>query len=484
MHKTTSANSQNILAKTKYFIIILLMSLGYNLSFAQDGSLDLSFDPGTGANDFIHTTSLQSDGKIIIGGKFTSYNGLAINRIARIHTDGSLDTSFNPGTGADDGVNNISIQSDGNIIIGGDFTSFNGTTRKYIARLNTDGSHDLSFNPGTGANGSIWNISIQNNGKIIICGNFFIFNGTSIYHIARLNTDGSLDTSFNPGTGANDFVFTSTIQSDGKIIIGGKFTSYNGLAINRIARINTDGSLDNSFNPGTGVDFLVRTTSIQSDGKIIIGGLFTSYNGTTRNRIARINADGSLDTSFNPGTGANNYVYTTSIQSDEKIIVGGSFTSYNGTTRNSITRLNKDGGLDTSFNPGTGANQLVNTTTIQSDERIIVGGGFTSYNGTTRNSIARVNSTISGIHQWVDELKKVYVFPNPFSFTSTLHSEIELKNAVLTLYNSYGQLVRNIEKVSGFTYIIYRDNLPAGIYYLGLSQGPKNLLKEKVVITD
>ena len=115
---------------------------------------------------------------------------------------------------------------------------------------------------------------------------------------------GTIDLTFNPtdvgfgsGFGTNNVVLTTSIQSDGKIIIGGWFTSYNGIARNRIARLNTDGTLDATFNPGTGANSAVYTTSIQSDGKIIIGGNFTSYNGTGRNRIARINGNNVLNTS-------------------------------------------------------------------------------------------------------------------------------------------------------------------------------------------
>jgi uncharacterized delta-60 repeat protein len=226
-----------------------------------------------------------------------------------------------------------------------------------------DGSNDLSFNAdkinlGDGPNSTIQTTAIQADGKIIIGGFFTSYNGTAINRIARLNADGSLDTGFNPGMGANNTITTTAIQADGKIIIGGGFTSYNGTAINLIARLNADGSLDTSFNPGTGANSAITTTAIQADGKIIIGGAFTSYNGTAINRIARLNADGSLDTGFNPGMGANNTISTTAIQADGKIIIGGAFTSYNGTVaRNRIARLNADGSLDTGFNPGTGAVQ-------------------------------------------------------------------------------------------------------------------------------
>ena len=370
-----------------------------------DGTLDLSFNPGIGANTNIRSTSVQSDGKIIIGGEFISYNGAAINRIARLNVDGTLDGSFNPGTGANSAVLNTSIQSDGKVIISGWFTFLNGTSRNRIARMNTDGTLDSSFNPGTGASDWVLTTSIQNNGKIIIGGDFTYYNSTARNRIARLNTDGTLDVSFDPVIGADITVYTTSIQSDGKIIIGGDFTSYNGTVRKGIARINTDGTLDNSFNPlggatnpgGGANSSTVRTSSIQTNGKIIIGGSFTFYNITSRNQIALLNTDATLDLTFNPGTGADNIVYTTSIQSDGKIIVGGLFTVCNGAARNGICRLNVDGTLDLSFNPGTGViysagpSSSVKTISIQSDGKIIIGGAFDNYNGTVRNGIARLN---------------------------------------------------------------------------------------------
>ncbi len=217
--------------KTKLLFIIAALITGLTTTFAQPGSIDTSFNPtdigfsfGNAANATIETISIQSDGKIMFGGGFTSYNGTGRKYIARLNADGSLDSSFNPGTGANGDVRKISIQSDGKIMIGGSFTSYNGTGRNYIARLNADGSLDASFNPGTGANGSVRTISIQSDGKIMIGGSFTSYNGTGRNYIARLNADGSLDASFNPGTGANSTVYSTSIQSNGKIIIGGQFT--------------------------------------------------------------------------------------------------------------------------------------------------------------------------------------------------------------------------------------------------------------------
>jgi uncharacterized delta-60 repeat protein len=365
-----------------------------------DGFVDTSFNPGTGANGGLYAIALQADGKVLIGGVFTSYNGTPRNRFTRLNADGSVDTSFlNTSTGADnDSVNTIAIQADGKVLIGGFFTSYNGVGRNRLARLNADGSLDTSFlNTGTGANSGVLTIAHQPDGKVLIGGEFTSYNGTARNRVARLNADGSVDTSFlNSGMGANDSVNIIALQPDGKVLIGGFFTSYNGVGRNRIARLNLDGSLDTTFlNTATAADNdSVNTIALQPDGKILIGGVFTSYNGVGRNRVARLNADGSVDTSFlNTGTGANNTVFAIAVQPDGKILIGGFFTSYNGTTRNSIARLNADGSLDTSFlNTGTGANSGVLTIAHQPDGKVLIGGGFMTYNGVGRNRVARLNA--------------------------------------------------------------------------------------------
>src|SRR3990172_3061964 len=304
-----------------------------------------------GANLVFRAAVFQVNGKILIGGNFTQYNGTGRNYIARINTDGSLDATFDPGTGANSAVAEICIQTDDQILIGGYFTQYNGTGRNRIARINTDGSLDATFDPGTGANGTIMAIAIQTDGKIIIGGWFTQYNGTGRNYIARINTDGSLDATFDPGTGANAWVHSLAIQADGKILAGGEFTSYDGVAEFRIVRINIDGTLDNTFGSVTGASGgSVHSIVIQTDDQILIGGYFTQYNGTGRNRIARINTDGSLDATFDPGTGANGTILAIAIQTDEKIIIIGSFTFYNTLPRYGIACLSPTGDNDGIFN--------------------------------------------------------------------------------------------------------------------------------------
>jgi uncharacterized delta-60 repeat protein len=371
-------------------LLIAIYGLFSILTNAQPGSNDPSFNIGTGFNDAVFKTAIQADGKIIASGYFTTFNGLTHNRLVRLNSDGSLDNTFNIGTGFNGGALTISIQADGKIIVGGEFTTYNGNVANRLVRLNTDGTIDNTFNIGTGFDNFIYSTNIQTDGKIIVGGAFALFNGSLLPKIVRLNIDGSLDNSFNPNSSFNGNIYATAIQSDGKIIAGGNFSTFNGSNVGSIARLNTDGSLDASFNTGTGYNSEVWTISIQSDGKIIVGGYFTSFNGTAKNRISRLNTDGSIDATFNIGTGFGAEVFTSKVQTDGKIIVGGFFNSFNGTSRNRLVRLNTDGSLDASFNIGSGFGNDVLTTAIQSDGKIIVGGNFSNVSTLSRNRLARL----------------------------------------------------------------------------------------------
>src|SRR4030095_73808 len=164
---------------------------------------------------------------------------------------------------------------------------------------------------GTGANGSVFTLAVQADGKILIGGDFTSFNGTSRNRFARLNSDGTLDTAFlSTGTGANDQVFALALQSDGKVLIGGFFTTVNNTTRNRIARLNSDGTLDTTFlATAAGANYSVRAIAVQSDGRVMIGGEFGNYNGAYRGNIARLKPDSSLDETFiNFNSGANGRV--------------------------------------------------------------------------------------------------------------------------------------------------------------------------------
>ncbi len=314
------------------------------------GFLDPTFIGAQYAENLsIYSIKIDSHKKILIGGSFDSYDDIPRSSIARLNSDGTLDTSFNPGTGANGSVYTIALQPDGKILIGGYFTTYNGTPRKYIARLNPDGSLDETFDPGTGTEGTnpyINSIDIQPNGKILIGGRFTAYNGTPRKYIARLNPDGSLDETFDPGTGTegtNPYINSIDIQPNGKILIGGEFTAYNGIPRNSIARLNSDGSLDISFKPRVRYEDGNRTSSIntQADGKILIGGRIYTYDDDKEISLARLNSDGTLDTTFDPGTtGEDRYgILEITIDPDGKILIGGDFIQYNGFYQGGIARI-------------------------------------------------------------------------------------------------------------------------------------------------
>ncbi len=505
-------------------LAFIVMMVNVFKSSAQPGILDPTFnavDNGSGqkegADKDVRSLALQADGKIIIGGTFTLYNGTTVNRIARLSSAGLLDAGFNVGTGADSTVYDILVQADGKIIMAGAFTNYNGTAAPYIIRLNTDGSKDATFNVGTGANGVINTIAFQSDGKIIAGGNFTTYNGIASNHIVRINTNGSRDAGFtgsvansindlaiqtdgkivvginNDGnglvtnfltrltnTGANDATFNAggagadetvkvvRIQADGKILAGGNFFNYNATATRlvrtnsngsidatfvnaedvsdepvndivlqadgkiiltwgtyrtfwvmglpsgkKVTRLNTNGTIDATFN----YDFYPEmnenafTVLVQPDGKLIVAETFISkWNGSTARyaihttslvsggtkdfKINRYNSNGSRDQNFGIAAltkGANRKINMIAVQADGKTIIAGNFFTFNGTVANYIARLNTDGTLDAGFNTGIGFDKPVNSILIQPDGKIIVGGVFTKYNGLPINSVARLN---------------------------------------------------------------------------------------------
>ena len=364
-------------------------------ALAAPGDVDLSFDAGSAVDGTVRALAVQPDGKVLIGGGFTTVWGASRNRIARLNPDGSIDSTFNLGTGADNDVYSLVLQADGKVLVAGGFVSMNHVLRNKLARLNANGSVDTTFNPGTGADDLVYSLVLQSDGKVLVGGAFTTINAVSRNGIARLKTDGSLDTTFNPGTGASPGVTCLALQSDGKVLVGGRFTTINGVLRNRLARLNATGGVDTVFNPGTGADSDVYSLVLQSDGKVLVGGGFASINGTARPCLARLTASGGLDSTFNPGTGPSDWVYSLALQPDGKVLVGGQFTSINGTTRSDIARVNADGSLDSTFDPGTGANGTVNSLALQPDGKVLVGGAFTSINSQLRSKIARLFAAVT-----------------------------------------------------------------------------------------
>ena len=366
------------------------------LTRAQPGSLDITFNPGSGESPpSTFCLALQTNGQILLGGNFTSFNGANRTRIARLNADGSLDTAFDPGEGPNGGVNALAVQPDGKVLIAGSFYLLNGVPWNHVARLRADASVDVSFDVSStnGPNGYVGAVAWQPDGKVLIGGQFSGVSGAPCGAVARLNTNGTLDATFNLGTGLggqNAQAFALGLLSTGKILVGGVFSTINGISRNCLALLNPDGSVDTTFDAGLASPLAgVSALAILPHDKIIIVGSFSSVNGYSRNP-ARLNADGSVDTTFDPGLWGGKEIESIAVRGDGRVVIGGGFTQVNGISRLGVAQLNSDGTLDLTFNPGTGAVDVL-CVAVQSDGKTLVGGGFAQFNGTNISGIARLS---------------------------------------------------------------------------------------------
>src|ERR1044071_5544898 len=376
--------------------LVFLGALGaWSILHAQPGALDLGFNPGAGVDQSIYSIAVQSDGKILIGGDFSTFSGTARTNVARLDIGGGLDTNFVSSSAFatnSPSVNAVVLQEDRKVLLGGSFANAVGTN---LMRLSTNGAVDLSFAASTDS--AVNSLVVQTNGSVVIGGFFTNVNGMPRTGIARLNTNAVLDAGFNPTfTGGFSAVYALAAQSDGKIIVGGSFTNVNGTPTTNLARLNVDGSLDPNFKLASiGAESgtpILYALSVDGQGRVLAGGDFSSFNGAARSNFVRLNSDGALDTNFNAAAGSDSAVYTIAVQNDGKALLGGLFTLLNGTNRNYIGRLNNDGSLDTTFDSGSGANYVIYSVALQADGKVLIGGSFTEFNGTSRRGIARLQN--------------------------------------------------------------------------------------------
>lgn len=402
--------------KQQAFLVFMLLLTCLIQVKAQVAENDFTYNIGTGFNGAVNASVLQADGKLIIGGAFTSFNGTNRNYIARLNADGTLDNMFNPGSGFDGHVHAIAIQPDGKIIVGGDFTTFNGNSQKVIIRLNTNGSHDNTFaTTGSGLNNLVYGLAIQVDGKIVVGGMFTSYNGVAgnRNYIARLNSDGSLDsglgTSFEPGTGFNSFVRCVAVQSDGSILAGGDFTSYAGTAsVNYFAKLSATGTLDETFRANYSAAGKVYATTLASGGKIITVGSNSGLSEVSSGIIRRVNSNGSPDVFVTPVA----LVKSVIIQADGKIVYGGIFSVGIRRLTDSFATENLEAGLGFE-----GSSLSVNTLAIPASGQILAGGNFTSYAGIVRNRLARLK-TCSSVAITTQPTNKIICVGNNTTFAT------------------------------------------------------------------
>ena len=382
---------------------------------------------------------LQPDGKILVGGSFLGIGGQSRPRLARLDPHTGLADSFNPNCNGP--VSALALQVDGKILVGGNFFTVGGQYRYRMARLDPGTGAADSFNPEPGGNlPTISTIVVQPDSKILVGGKFSSIGGQPRNQIARLDPASGLADSFNPdANGQLQTVASIVVQPDGKIITGGSFSSVGGQVRNHIARLETDGRLDQTLAAEIVNDW-VFNLAVQPDGKIIITGNFTTVHGVPRNRIARLNADGSLDTTFT--SNAYGEIYSVAVQPDGKILVGGAFTGANsigGQTRNYLARLEGTTGLADSFAPN--PNDRVGSVRMSNDGKILVSGGFATIGGQNRNRIARVDP-ITGLADAFNPDANSYLY----TVTSQLDGKVLFGGFVTSVS---GQTRNGIARVEG-----------------------------------
>ena len=374
-----------------------------------DGTLDAALVIGTGPASTVNAIQPLANGSFVIGGLFTTYNAISRSGLALIGSNGTVDPTFNPGVTANVSVLALALDSAGALVVGGDFTALGGLPRNRLGRVNAvTGAVDGTLNPATEFVASVFAVATQpgTGGKILVLSNATRVGGTAIPSgLFRLNADLTLDTSYNLGNAG--ILFNGAIgpgssvrllvAPDGKAYVAASMTSYNGTARANFARINVDGTLDTSFAVGTGFSSLPYGMALAPGGQLLVIGGFNTYNGVTVNGLVRLNSDGSRDTGL-AALAANPFLANLALVTPApggKIYLGGNFTSISAptaTVRNRLARLNADGTLDPSFDPAGGPNGEVRVINVLDDGRLLIGGFFGFVNGVARAGVARLSS--------------------------------------------------------------------------------------------
>ena len=328
--------------------VTILSEAGGKVSGSADSSFDAKINNDIydmtlirkGLDISVDNTGSKKETMLLVG-DFTSINSTPLNRIGKVFTsDGQVDNSFNPGTGADSYINSVKEvlftgeDADGNQIIiprfyiGGGFSSYNGQPRSGIARILWDGAIDNEFTPGSGIeDGTVHDIDVQGK-RVLVVGEFGSVKGIKRNSIVRLLENGDVDLEFNPGLGPNGPVFCVRELPDGRIIVGGSFSKIGDVDCNSIAVLKTNGEIDDTFIIGDGVDGEVYDVDWMNRGsqiKIVIGGSFSEVKGYAMNNLAVLNIDGDIDEAFNIGKGTDGPVYTLKVDDQLNVVARNSY---------------------------------------------------------------------------------------------------------------------------------------------------------------
>jgi hypothetical protein len=358
-----------------------------------------------GFNEEVLAVADAGDGKLYVGGYFSAFNRQSAQGLARVSRDGSLDRNFHIGKGFDNAVYTIAPANDGGdyLYVGGDFSRYDNSLANNIIRLKADGSRDHGFSTGSGFDSRVDVIAPARDGSgdIYVGGRFTRYRGVTANHLIRLNQDGSVDTAFNIGSGANDIVRAIVPANDGSgdLYVAGDFTSYDGIALKHIARLNADGTAEVTFNPGNGFDREVFALALANDHSrdIYVGGWFSRYDGQHANHLVRLTETGTINSRFTAqpidGEGASYVASLVTVDNcSGSVYVGGNFASYGEESVNGLVRLNGKGNIDRHYLADAAPEDAtVNSMVSDLNGDLFVGGWLTAYQGEQTNFLLHLN---------------------------------------------------------------------------------------------
>lgn len=324
---------------------------GYILRLEKDGRVDKTFKCGTGFDKYINDFELQADGKIVVVGEnITSYNGTPVKQVVRLNSNGTIDQTFDIGTSLVGGGNSttypqkIKLIEEGKMLIGVHYHRehwLGDIDDVYVVKIYPEGTRVSDFGSADLSGKQITGLEVQTDGKIIVSGDFYeeIDSVTTCKGIARLEKwTGNVDPTFKSGLGFDDNISKIWLQSDGKILISGYIRTYDGKPSEPFIRIRTNGARDNSFN--CDLNYEVYDLEALTGGNMFVVGTFYQWNGAPCTRyLAKIFSNGYMDYSFGVGECFDDWINTIARQSDGKYVVGGYFTSFNGKSAGMVARF-------------------------------------------------------------------------------------------------------------------------------------------------
>lgn len=368
-------------------------------------------------DNIVRKLAVFPDNSALLGGTFTVAGGQLRNWFTRMSTTGGLVPGWigpSPGgiTGGI-GVYEVAVLADGRAIVAGQFTGVQGVSQTSIARIKDDGTLDDTFPVTSGPNSSIETVAELPNGQLLLGGTFNLWTGSSQSYLVRMNSNGTLDHSFT--LIPNDWVHVIKVLDDGRAYVAGRFTQLGGAAYSRIARLNADGTIDNTFTPAA-ISGEIYAMDVDNDGKIVIGGGFTSIGGISRPRLARLETNGALDTDFAPSsTTFNNTVFAVDVQLNGKIVVGGKFNAF-------LVRLLPDATPDPYFQMNAGPNSTVQDVQTTPDGILWVGGIFTYIGGKAHKYVTALTTDKVDLAVLQRPRSIAVDLNGDASFTVTIHS--------------------------------------------------------------